>query len=352
MIDVGILLQNADIGAVLNAIGIDYERRQSKRGYELYFACFTGKHPEENNAKTMSISESGQYKGMYNCWACSEQGNLIHMLRTLGSIDFMQAVAYLERDYGSAEVAGQKGLDFRLKMFKGESEEERELPTFELPRDYQPILSTSGSHAECVRVWLRGERHISDEAMQRFEIGICEHPGIGPAVVIPVYFRGKIRSVFYAQPFKGGLKRYPKNSPQGEILFNYDACLPVKRYIMMESILDVIKVWSLTGEDCMACFTNMISDEQLELLRPMEEHGVMPDLDGDRGWDLVLRMQPSTGKGLWLYFPTIGKDPGDCTPEEIATAIAQRTRYCDYESAQHLAARVAPVHKITHIYKT
>ena len=154
-----------------------------------------------------------------------------------------------------------------------------------------------------------------------------------------------------AQPFQGGLKRYPKNSPQGEILFNYDACLSAKRYIMVESILDVIKGWSVTSRDFMACFTNMISDEQRDLLRPFEEHGVMPDLDGKRGWDLVDRMVPYTGKGLWLYFPPIGKDPGDCTRKELNSAIQWRQKYCDYESKQRLVVAQKVTPKIKRVEK-
>ena len=298
----------------------------------------------------MSIAEVGQYKGLFNCWACGEQGNLIHMLRKLGSLTFIQAIAYLERDYGSAEIAGQKGLDFRLKMFKW-AREDKELSKFELPNDYRPLLSAWGDDAQSIRHWLHTERHISTEAIECFEIGLTSHFDIGTAIVIPIRFGGEIRSIFYAQPCKGGQKRYPKNSSQGEILFNYDNCLPADQYIMMESVLDAITVWSLTGIECMACFTNMISDDQLELLRPFKEHGVMPDLDGERGWDLVTRMQPTTGKGLWLYFPPIGKDPGDCTAHEIAIAIKQRTRYCDYQTAQHLAAKPPPMHKVTRIYK-
>lgn len=357
-IDVEIILQKADVGAVLHKLGIDWEKRASKRGHELYFACPTGNHSDDPNEKRISVAESGKYKGHFNCWACDFKGNLIHLIRFMRKCKFKAALDFLQEDYGSAEVAGLDALKFRLRMAKPAGEEAQEGVEFELPEDYMPIMQDHSDAAYQARQWLHRSRHISQDAMFRFQIGFShtgELPGtkgaLGPSVVVPVMFKGKRRSVFMAQPFQGGDKRYPKNSPQGQILFNYDECLKRKRYIMVESILDVIKAWSVTGRDYMACFTNMISDEQRDLLRPFEEHGVMPDLDGKRGWDLVDRMVPYTGKNLWLYFPPIGKDPGDCTPKELRSAVQWRRRYCQYETQQRLAAKQQVTPKITRVEK-
>ena len=357
-IDVEILLQKADVGAVLNKLGIDFERKHAKRGIELYFTCPTGNHPDDSNNKRCSVAESGKFKGHHNCWACDFRGNLIHLVRFIRKCSFKDALDFLGEDYGSAEVAGIEGLNFRLRMSKPKIIVAKEMPTFELPEDYVPIHQDQTSLGHAARTWLQEERHISLEAMEQFEVGVSkkgELPGtkgaIGPSVVVPVKFKRKIHSVFMAQPFKGGQKRYPKNSPQGEIFFNYDACLSNHEYIMVESLLDVITIKSVTGKNAMACFTNMISDSQRALLRNFHIHGVMPDLDGHRGWDLVDRMVPHTGKSLWLYFPPIGKDPGDCTPLELVSAIQWRKRYCDYETAQKHVTSQTHMHKITSVNK-
>ena len=351
MLDVEILLQRADMGAVLTRLGLEWERRKSKRGHELYFACPTNNHQDDPLKKRCSVSEIGRYKGMVNCWACDFRGNLIHLIRFVTKCQFKQALSFLERDYGTADVLGIDALKFRLKMNKGEDKIVAELPTFELPDDYRLLTKARGHDADVARNWLKSERHINPDAMDRFEIGIAHHPGIGAAVVIPVRFRGKIHSVFWAQPFKGGLKRYPKNSPQGEILFNYDRCVAAGSYIMMESILDVIKFECVVGRPAMACFTNMISNRQIDLIRGIDEHGVMPDLDGARGWDLVQRMVPHLGKGMWIYLCPIGKDPGDCTPGELIVATHRRIRYCDYEFSQIQEAMRPHVPKIKGIRK-
>lgn len=331
--DVSLLLQRSDVADSLMRLGIKFERRKSKRGNELYFPCPTDNHVSDPSKLRCSMADSGQYKGHFYCWACGFRGNLIHMIRFIHSCGFVDAINFLESKYGPATVEGTAALSAKLRLRKPLLERKEKI-IFDLPDDYKPILESNHRMASDALAWLRSERNISDEAIARFEIGVCNHPKIGFAVVMPVYFCGEIRSVFYAQPFKGGLKRYPTGSPQGEILFNYDNCLHSKSYIMVESILDVVKIWSITGIDTMACFTNMISANQLRLLSKFEKHGVMPDLDGYRGWDLVDRMVPTTGKSLEIYLVPVGKDPGDCTPDEIFATMSNALTYADYEFTQ------------------
>lgn len=334
MIDVGVILQRADIGHVISKLGIVWEKRRNKRGYELYFPCPTNNHVNDVAKLRCSIADSGKYKGMFNCWACGFSGNLIHLIKHVRMCDFKSALVFLESEYGSSNVVGIEDLRFRIRMNKSFDKRIGELPVFDLPSDYKLLTMCHSPDAIRARDWLESERNIDSSGIRKFGIGFTNHNSIGPSIVVPIIFKSNINSIFYAQPFKGGLKRYPKGSPQGEILFNYDECIKSKSYIMMESILDVVKFDCVTRIPSMACFTNMISQNQIDLLRNFDCHGVMPDLDGERGWDLVQRMVKSTGKGLWLYFCPIGKDPGDCTVDEIRYAVDNRLMYCDYESEQ------------------
>lgn len=351
MIDVEILLQKADISLSLNKIGIQFQRRKHKNGHELYFACPTHNHNDDPNKLRASMAESGKYKGMFNCWACGFKGNLVHLIKFHTGWSFRQIISYLENDYGSSSVVGTQSLIFRLKMNKPERAVHDELPTYSIPDSYRPICSVNTKDAELAKKWLIEERNIDYESMKKFEIGVGNHSDLGFCIIIPVIFCDRIHSIFYAQPFKGGLKRYPKGSPQGDIFFNFDSCFLEKKYVMFESILDVIKYECVTRNQGMACFTNMISDNQLKMLQNFEEHGVMPDLDGERGWDLVNRMLKVVGKSLWIEFCPIGKDPGDCTPQELIDAHNSRVRYCDYESNQIIQSMNRKSGSVTRIMK-
>lgn len=351
MIDVEIILNNSDVALVLNQLGIEWERKQSKRGYELYFACPTTNHSDDPRKKRCSVADSGKYKGHFNCWACDFHGNLIHLIRYMLNVGFKEALQFLESRFGSSSITGGKALEFRLRMNKPDPEEKQDLIEFDLPDGYVSLNNSSTIISKDAKRWLRDDRLIDDDCIDRFEIGIIHRSNHGPMIIIPVRFRGKVHSIFSTQPMNGGLKRYPKNSPQGKILFNYDACINHGSYVMVESILDAIKIWSVCRINSMACFTNMISSDQLNLLRGFNKHGVMPDLDGDRGWDLVNRMVPIIGKSLWIYTVPVGKDPGDCSAEELQSTIDQGIRYCDYECNQLFSDKTNQKTKVQHIKK-
>ena len=335
MRDVEILLQKCDVANVLLAVGVKFERRSSKRGHELYFRCFTNNHKDDPGKLRMSVAESGKYKGQYYCWACGERGNLIHLMRRLLGIGFADAVARLEGQYGSSEIHGTEGLKYALRMFK-EVDTVEEIREIEMPDGFRPLLDCRGFEPEKARKWLAEERQIADYHITKYDIRWGKLDTIGGVIAIPIVFKDKLASMFFAQPFKGGAKRYPKNSPQGRILYNYDYCIRRDNYVMVESILDVIKIDALCEVPAMACFTNMISKQQLSLLTGFHTHAVMPDLDGERGWDLVNRMVTVTGKNLMLYFCPIGKDPGDCTHSELENAFCNGIAYHQYETEQLL----------------
>ena len=339
MIDVDLLVANSDVGVVLHQLGIDWERRKSGKNNELYFSCPTVNHPDDSSKKRCSMAEDGDHKGVFNCWACDFKGSLLQFVRALRGWDFWQAVEYLEGQFGSATIGGIKELKLKLRMSKPDHEPAIDLPEYELPSDYKLLSDSLSPSASRIKDWLEVERHIDNRAIEKFNIGMSISDWLGPVLVIPIMFGGSIRSIFTAQPKSGGRKLYPKGSPQGEIIFNYDQCLPSREYIMVESILDAIKIWSVTGRDAMACYTNMISNQQLKLLHPFETHGVMPDMDGKRGWDLVDRMLPTTGKAMWVYMCPEGKDPGDCSSVELRSTVQWRKRYCDYES-QYLCEKM------------
>jgi hypothetical protein len=347
LIDVDLLVANSDVGVVLHNLGIDWERRKSGKNNELYFACPTVNHPDDSTKKRCSMAEDGKHKGVFNCWACDFKGSFIQFIRAIRGWDFWQTVEYLEGKFGSATVGGIEELRLKLRLNKPDQTPKADLPEFELPDDYTPLLGNDSISARRIKDWLERDRLIGSRAIEKFNIGMTTSSWLGPALVIPIMFDGRIRSIFTAQPKTGGKKLYPKGSPQGEIMFNYDECLASGEYIMVESILDAIKIWSVTGRNAMSCYTNMISEQQLRLLHPFPSHGVMPDMDGKRGWDLVDRMLPTTGKAMWVYMCPEGKDPGDCSDVELRSVVQWRKRYCDYQS-HYLCSKLKPNHK--HIY--
>lgn len=351
MKDITLILQACDPAAIITALGIDWERRKTGHGHELYFRCYTNNHSSHTGKFNMNLCEDGPYKGLYNCWSCGERGNIVHLINRLTTFSYRQALEWLEQNYGIADVTGIASLHYALRLTKPTTTTKKDFEVLTLPEDYTPLLKASGMLAAKAAEWLIGERNITEAYIEKYQIGWGgKYSQLGFGIVIPIVFCGRVVSFFHAQPFTGGAKRYPKNSPQGRVIFNYDTCIEASSYIMVESILDAIKIESVTGRTCMACFTNCISESQLALLSKFEQHAVMPDMDSPAGWQLVDRMLPTTGKAIMIYQPPFGKDPGACSVHELNTVIENGYRYCDYESnmrAELMASRPFSVKTIT-----
>lgn len=349
MIDVDAMIQAADLESMLVELGLEPVRRKSKRGFELYINCFNPNH--DDNKRKMSMAESGQYKGLFNCWSCHFQGNIIQIAQCFLNFSFQEALAWMQTKTGVGELLGTESLIYRVKREKlnyGVQERLRLLPEYNC-EEYRSddIAESFRQHVRCYL----GSRRITQETCSKYGVDVGVHSQIGRCIVTPVIFKGRCHSIFFCEAKDGGAKRYPQGAPQGEILFNYDECIEDGSYVMVESILDVLMIDSLGLGPAMACFTNMVSSKQLELLKEFPTHAVFPDMDSPRGWDLVTRMVGGLDKSLELILPPDGKDPGDCEPWEIVQSYAQRKRYSDWEVDCFISNTQQHNSKVIRLYK-
>lgn len=344
------MIQAADLEVMLADLGIEVEPRRNKRGVELYFKCINPEH--DDDGKKMSMAAQGQYKGLFYCWKCKLRGSIIHIIQHKLDLGFMQAQTWMNQKTGVGAMAGIESLKYQLKKAKlnyGVEQVEKRLPVYDLPATYQTIQSPN-AFAEYARAYLHS-RQISDQTQAKFHVGISEHKDLGWCITIPIIFRGQLHSIFFCQPKNGGLKRYPKDSPQGDILFNYDECLHHDSFVVVESILDVLMIDSMGYGPALACFTNMVSDTQVDLVKHITTKTVFPDRDSQYGWLLVNRLVERLDKSLNLVLPPLGKDPGDCTAAEIRTAFLHSESYADWEVANYMRETAAQPVKATQLKK-
>ena len=341
MFDVDAMIQAADLEVMLTEMGMEPKRRKNKNGFELYIHCFNPQH--QDNQRKMSMAEAGKFKGLFYCWSCKFRGNIVQIIQHFMGLQFQEALSWMRDKTGVGELLGTQSLIYKVKKEKlnyGVTTQSEELPTFQMPEDFTACEEGHRQTAETEK--FLASRGINSDTRRKFGVGCSHHSGIGYVATLPIIHDERLASIFFAQPFGGGLKRYPTNSPQGLILFNYDECKKKGSYVMVESILDVLKIDSLGLGPAMACFTNMVSDQQLDLLKPFKRHAVFPDMDSERGWDLVTRMVGGLDKSVELILPPIGKDPGDCEDWEIVDAYAQSKSYADWEVDSYMK-NAAPV---------
>lgn len=351
MFDIDSMIQASDIEEMLIELGVEPVRKKNKNGYELYFKCFNPSHDDTKGK--MSMAEKGKYKGLFYCWVCKFRGNIIQLIQYFKSCEFNEAIVWMRDRTGVGDLHGTQSLIYRVKKEKlnyGHKQEEQQLPVYRCPSSGDRPIDSKGSFQEYARSYL-ASRKINQSTARKFAVHVGVHGQIGDCILIPITFKEKIHSIFYCEPKDGGAKRYPQGSPQSKIFFNYDACKEEGRYTLVESVLDVLMLDSMGFGPAMACFTNMVSDRQIELLRDFDNHAVFPDMDSPRGWDLVNRLVTGLDKSIELILPPVGKDPGDCSYDEVLQAYQSKKPYSDWEVDGYISRAVRDLCKVTRLKK-
>jgi hypothetical protein len=328
------------VDLVLDKLGKEFTRKKKGQGHELYFDCINPNHVEHTKHVHMSIAESGQYKGLWNCWSCGWRGNVFQLVQIIKQITYGEAIVWVAELAGASTLDSEEMLSYTLRKMKAGhdlNDAEHEILEAALPADYRPI-EYQGDFAFYMFLVDRG---ISAEAMSFFQVGTGSHADLGRSLIIPIYFKQRLRSVFSCEPKTGGKKRYPSATLIGtgmrDSLFNYDEARNHQCVYVVESILDAMKLRSIGIPNAVSCFTNMISGPQLDALKIFDDIIVCPDMDSQYGWVLVDRIVAKFGKGVFLALPSQGKDPGDCLNSELWSVCNNLMQFSDWDVARTMA---------------
>lgn len=322
------IVKQLDIAILFEKLGILYVRKQSIRGYELYFHCINPNHDDQN--PSCSMAESGEYKGLFYCWSCGIKGSIFHFLQIRYNISFVESIEWLSKFVDIKEISTTESLIYQLNKMKPKDivNHDDKLVDVKVPLSFKHGYGIEITSV-CEEYLL--SRKISIETQKYFDCRTTFHDQIGVCVLIPIYqsVNNTVGSLFYCEPKRGGKKRYTKGTKISKMLFNLNNVK--NKCIIVESILDVLQLHTLGISYCISCFSNNISEYQLDLLKNVNEVIVFPDMDSDAGWVLVDKVVQRFGKGVKLMLPPVGKDPGDCSSEEVVAAFSCMKVYSDWE---------------------
>ena len=327
------IMEQVDIEEVLQILGVEGYKRSTTRGPEYYFRCVNPNHDDTN--PSCSIALQGEYKGLFYCWSCGFRGNLFYLLSLLLKISYAETIDWLAKRFDIRGISTSDYLMRRLKRRNQRVKEEKiEIPDFKIPERASPhgFRDPFCYRAESYLL----SRNIFLSTQIQYEVHSYIHSSIGYSVLVPFYFKGRLASFFYCEPKRGGRKWHQKGTHIGHYLFNYDNLKRdgAKEVIVVESILDVLMLHSLGIKNVVAVNSNNVTKHHLKLLSEFDVISVFPDNDSDAGWVLVERIVNHFGKSINLLIPPKGKDPGDCSPEEISSIFSNKKKFSDWEVEQ------------------
>ena len=195
-----------------------------KRARENYaFHCPFCNHRKPKLEINMATNEEGN--NPWECWVCQTRGRTIRSL--------------LKQLKTPRETAAQI-----LKYLpKGSQIEYKGLSIVELPEEYQPLYSASGTSviANMVKKYLY-ERGLSDNDFIKYSIGYATTGEFGGRVIIPSYSGSNQLNYFVARAYDGNYFKYKNPEASKDIIFfenliNWDA--PI---ILCEGVFDAMAI--------------------------------------------------------------------------------------------------------------
>ena len=166
------------------------------------------------------------------CWSCQEdidgiKGSLYSLIKREGTNRDIKVYFDLVKDF----------------EFEGEDRIRNYIPKIFLPKEYRKITPTSLTYdMKMPYNYLRG-RGISDEQIQKYEIGFCENGKYGGRIIIPSFSKDGKLNFFTGRSYIGSVNKY--KNPEiikneiiaNEININWDSTV-----FLVEGMFDLIGI--------------------------------------------------------------------------------------------------------------
>ena len=263
-------------------------------------------------------------KGLFNCWKCSEKGNIIKIVAKIKNVSFIEAKEIInptselkkvleERDKVVEEPIIMQNKDFKLP-----------------PHTYRFDYNTTNMWQEVALRFLRQKYDLTWDDIEQADLHYCVYGKYKNSIIIPFFLNGKLVNFIERSWDKTAKIRY-FNCPNEKSLvsikkmvYNYDSVVGRQQIIIVEGCFDAIK----TGFDrTIALCGTEITQEQRNILIGLKAGELIILFDNDphlittskKAQDLADYLSPFC-KTRVIKLPH-GKDPGDMSRDEIDNLI-------------------------------
>ena len=297
-----------DVKTVLNMLNIRFK----EKGDEFRSHCMSGTH--EDNTPSWFINKNS---GIFGCFACGYRGNLYTLIKELTGQSL--------KDY--LQIGNPDDYMFKAMLTK-KKKRIRKIPTkLKITGD---ILDPHSDKQ--VMEYLRN-RNIDDQFINDFHIKYCNFIVINGTkfcnrILIPIIVDGKILS-YDGRTFTDDKPKvlYPKGTSLGT-LFNIDNLDFNKELILVEGIMDMVKIYTHITKNVTTCFGINLSNKQIDLLENCQHLLVIPDND-KAGKQFISLLDKHMNYEYKIGFLE-SKDPGEASVEELKNIIQNAKLSIDY----------------------
>jgi DNA primase len=307
-----------DVKSVLDTLSIKY----TDHGDYYKFRCINPSHNDQDPSMTM-LKETGYFQ----CWSCSTKGGLKRFLEFFPGMDSGKFDSLAWEFQSSLNNYSQKKMTEIGRL------------GFIRPREHSIVIEGEQFNVyedQEVLAYLRS-RNCSDDFIDSFGLQYCRFIRVNGTVfenriTVPVYENKKLVNL-EGRTFRPSVETkkkviYPWGSKAG-CLFNYDNLKLDEPIYMTEGIFDLTNLHKVT-QSVTSCFGSNMSRTQLDLIKGMKQLHIFPDND-EAGYKMLRQIYKDTDHEFWVCpIPEGKKDAGDCTVDELKTAIYNRIVSVEY----------------------
>src|SRR3989304_4028395 len=267
-------------------------------------------------------------KNKFNCWICSERGDLVKLVSKLKNISFIEAKQIVNPQNDLKKVLEERNNKMVQKVEEPIKNKEFKLP----PHTYPFRLNKTDIWEETALKFLIDKYGLSKKEIVEADLHYCVHGKYKNCIIIPCYFRNKLVS-FIGRVWNKNIKKRYINCPNEEglipikkILYNFDNMREDQNLIVItEGVFDTIKVGL---HRAVATLGSEISQEQINLLIGLKPKKVVVLVDNDPGNPNTLKKAKKLADYISPFastkvieIPYSGADPADLTLELINRLI-------------------------------
>ena len=207
------------LGSIENLLGKSHKRARDNYAFNCPF-CNHRKPKLEINLHT---NEEG--KNFWECWVCQTKGQTIRSL-----------LKQLKTPYEQAQ-------DILKYLPKGSQIEYKQLSIVELPKEYQPLYSASGTSviANIVKKYLY-DRGLTDNDFIKYGIGYATSGEYGGRVIVPSYSESGTLNYFVARSYDGNYFKYKNPEASKDIIFFENLINWNTPIVLCEGVFDAIAI--------------------------------------------------------------------------------------------------------------
>jgi len=249
----------SDLSTILDQIGMDYK----DVGDNYRVKCWL----HEERTPSLFIHKE---TGVYHCFSCHTKGNMISFLRIHMDLEYADALLYL-KDMALGGLSPEERFDKLQDTIRNHNQTSVEKKVEHTPGD-MPVNKKIKYHE-----YLMDKRKLTLEEIKKYDIRVCVDPMYDGWVLIPVYFKGVLRTYFLRDPI-GNRKLYGKQD-RSDILYGYDQIEDYKGLVCLTEGMFDKYFCERIGNQTLAVLSNRLLEQQLEYLKSFSEVVIFHDND-------------------------------------------------------------------------